>query len=173
MLVGATVLVIAAVAPFVVTQGGGDERASADWPSATTVKATQLKALTAPADARIGDLLDGKPLVVNFFARTCQPCRKEMPAFQSVYQEVRDDVNVIGVSEDLTDDDARTMVRQTGVTFPTYLDGTLETLLRFGGDGLPTTVFVASDGRVADVNLGKLDAVDLREAIEANFGTSR
>ena len=172
VLVGATVLVIAAVAAFVVTRDGGDDQAAADWPSASKVKATQLTALTAAGDTRLGDLLDGKPLVVNFFARTCQPCRKEMPAFQNVYDDVQDEVGLVGVSEDVTEDDARTMVEQTGVTFPTYLDGTLKTLLLFGGNGLPTTVFIAADGRVVDVSLGRLDADDLRDEIEANFGIS-
>jgi thiol-disulfide isomerase/thioredoxin len=170
VLVSATVLVVVAVAAFVVTRDGGGAEASADWPSASKVKATELTALTAPADTRIGDLLGGKPLVVNFFARTCQPCRKEMPAFQRVYDDVQDEVGLVGVSEDVTEDDARTMVEQTGVTFPTYLDGTLKTLLLFGGNGLPTTVFIAPDGRVVDVSLGKLDAGQLRHEIEANFG---
>jgi thiol-disulfide isomerase/thioredoxin len=170
-LVGATVLVIVAVAVFVVTRDG-DDGASADWPSAAKVKATELTALTASGDAKVGDLLDGKPLVLNFFARTCTPCRKEMPAFEQVYGDVQDDVTIVGISEDLTEDDARTMVEQTGVTFPTYIDGTLKTLLLFNGNGLPTTVFIAPDGRVVDVSLGKLDATELRDDIEDSFGIS-
>jgi thiol-disulfide isomerase/thioredoxin len=160
-------VLVVAVGAFVVARGGD----SHDWPSARKVRATELTALVSGReDATVGDLLRGKPLVLNFFARWCQPCLKEMPAFESVHKELGDKVVFAGVSEDLDPHNGQAMVTRTGVSFPTYIDKAQSTLLFFKGVAMPTTVFIKADGTITAVDTGKLDAAKLRRKIDEHFG---
>lgn len=102
-----------------------------------------------------------KPLVVNFFAAWCSPCRAELPDFESVYQEVSDEVNFIGISRDDSPAESLELLADTGVTFRSGWDpdGSL-----FGDLGLlsmPSTLLVERDGVVAEQWSGVLTAEDL------------
>ena len=161
VLLGATVLVVAAAVALVAFRGGDD-----GGPSPDEVRAVELGALGDGSPARIDDLLDGKPLVVNFFAEWCQPCRQEMPDFERVHQELGDEVNVVGVSIDHSGRKGLELVDETGVTYPTYSDSTGEVLAFFEGTQMPTTVFIAADGTVVDTRLQRLGLDELRSEID-------
>jgi thiol-disulfide isomerase/thioredoxin len=169
VLVGATVLVVAGVVAFFVVSrsSGGDHH---DWPSAEKVRATELTALGNGArDTKLGQLLAGRPMVVNFFAKWCNPCQREMPAFEKVHGDLGDQVAFVGISEDLQAGDGRAMAQRTGVTYPTYIDKAQGTLLFFKGLAMPTTVFIDADGTIVDVDTGKMDAAELRHKIDDHF----
>ncbi|HMG39699.1 MAG TPA: TlpA disulfide reductase family protein [Acidimicrobiales bacterium] len=161
VLVGATVLVVAAVVALVAFRGEAD-----DGPSPDEVRAVELGALGDGAPVRLGDLLTDGPVVVNFFAEWCQPCRQEMPAFERVHQERGDDVTIVGVSIDHQARRGLEVVDETGVTYPTYADPTGEVLALFEGTQMPTTVFVNPDGSVAATHMRELEADDLRAEID-------
>ena len=161
VLVGATVLVVAAVVALVAFRGEAD-----DGPSHDEVRAVELGALGDGAPVRLGDLLTDGPVVVNFFAEWCQPCRQEMPAFERVHQERGDEVTIVGVSIDHHARRGLEVVDETGVTYPTYADPTGEVLALFEGTKMPTTVFVNPDGSVAATHMRELEADDLRAEID-------
>lgn len=111
----------------------------------------------------------GRPLVLNFWASWCVPCRKEMPAFESVSSELKGRVEFLGVNEQDTRPGALDLVAKTGVRYPSVVDpgGTL--MSAYGFRGLPNTAFVSPDGEVLEVHFGEINATDLRAAIQRLF----
>jgi cytochrome c biogenesis protein CcmG, thiol:disulfide interchange protein DsbE len=121
-------------------------------------------------DFALPDDLGGRPLVLNVWASWCVPCRKEMPAFQSVYLRAGDTVGFLGV--DYLDEEraARRLVADTGVTYPLAADPKGTEVAKFGVTALPTTLFFSAEGVLRGRRFGELDADRLRAAIGTYFG---
>ena len=93
--------------------------------------------------------LEGKVVVLNFWASWCPPCRFEMPDFETAWNEFRDrGVVFVGVAVSDFEDDARSFAEETGITYPIGFDGEGETAVAYGIKTLPTTVFIDREGRV-------------------------
>ncbi len=123
------------------------------------------------ADADGGDVnlndWSGRPLVINYFAGWCAPCRGEIPAFSQTADAYAPDVAIVGISRDTDTDTWRSFVAETGASFPTFYEGQGEgTFEAVGALGMPTTVFVSADGQVVDVHSGPLTADDLENKIQ-------
>jgi thiol-disulfide isomerase/thioredoxin len=134
----------------------------------------ELQALDAEVSTLDGDPVEladlvGGPLVVNFFAETCPPCVAEMPTFEAIAKEFAPDVTFIGVSEDATADAARRIVATTGITYSVLWDRDGTALTTFQALGMPTTLFVDSDGFILELHTGALSADDLRERLAEHF----
>jgi len=114
--------------------------------------------------------LGGRPLVLNVWASWCVPCRKEMPAFQSVYLRARGMVGFLGV--DYLDEEAaaRRLAADTGVTYPLAADPKGTEVAKLGVTALPTTLFFSADGVLRGRRFGELDADRLRAAIRSYLG---
>ncbi len=120
--------------------------------------------------ATFADLLDGRPLVVNFFASWCAPCRAEMPDFAAVHSDVGDRVDFVGLALQDTPDASAELVELTGVDYPWGLDPNAELFIAFGGFAMPTTVYVSADGEVVGQDNGAIDAGALRNRLDDLFG---
>ena len=133
----------------------------------------ELPAINLPSVAT-GELTaifpQGRPLVINFWFSTCEPCRREMPALQNVSQQLSGTVDVIGVNPNDTADVAAQWAADIGVTFPLYTDRDAELLTKVGVGTMPTTLFVSTDGVVVDTHAGEITTDELRAAITKNFG---
>ena len=111
-------------------------------------------------DIRLSDNF-GKPLVVNFWATWCGYCVEELPAFEEVYKEKGDSVQFIMVN--LTDGKRETLksatafLKEQAFTFPAYFDTYGEALTAYSAYTIPLTLFINSDGTIADKHLGALD----------------
>jgi thiol-disulfide isomerase/thioredoxin len=114
--------------------------------------------------------LRGRPLVLNVWASWCIPCRKEMPAFQSVYQRARGTVGFLGVDYLDEADAARRLAADTRVTYPLAADPKGTEVGKFGVTALPTTLFFSADGVLRGRRFGELDADRLRAAISSYLG---
>ncbi len=113
---------------------------------------------------------DGTPLVVNFFAAWCAPCRSEMPEFEAVHQALDGEVAIVGVSRDSTVGAWQGLVEETGITFDTLYEGQVDGLYRaVEGTFMPTTAFIDGDGEVVHVVAGTLDAERLEELIDTHL----
>lgn len=120
-------------------------------------------------EGRFSDFL-GTPVVVNFFAEWCAPCVAEMPAIQEVFEEYAGEVAFLGINTNDTTDNARRIVRRTGVTYTIAHDESGEGVLAaFEGYVMPTTVFLDADGRVVRVWSGQIEADELRQVIEQDL----
>lgn len=110
------------------------------------------------------------PLVVNFFASWCAPCREELPAFQRLADSGR--VPVLGVATDDRREAALSLAVDLGVRFPTLFDASGEFRRARGEAALPLTLFIDGHGEVTryagpaltDETLGNLVAQRLVSA---------
>lgn len=113
----------------------------------------------------------GKPVVLNFWAGNCPPCRVEMPGFQQVSTEFSGRVIFVGVDVGPflglgTHDDAVTLYRQLGIHYPLAYAVDASPLQLYHVQGMPTTVFLTPTGQVADRVTGILTEDQLRGEIQ-------
>ena len=97
--------------------------------------------------------LQGKPVVLNFWAGLCPPCRAEMPDFQAFYDDNRDSVVVLGIDVGQftllgTQEDARILLNDLGVSYPAGYTEDDTIMRKYEVLGMPTTVFINSRGEV-------------------------
>jgi len=107
----------------------------------------------------------GVPVVLNFWASWCAPCRREMPVLAQVSAELSGRVDFVGIDHQDRREDALELLRETGVSYPTAFDQSGGTARDYELRGLPTTVFIDADGRVLATSLGELTESELRSAI--------
>lgn len=107
----------------------------------------------------------GTPLVVNFWASWCPFCIAEMPGLEAVHQRFGGAVAFLGV--DIQDDRglAADLIERTGVTYEIVEDPDGSLFRDAKGVGMPTTLLVTSDGRVAQKITGPIEADELEEAV--------
>ena len=104
----------------------------------------------------------GRPMVINFWASWCVPCRREAGTLEAAWQAVRGtDVLFVGVDTDDVEADAREFVQAFGVTYPNGLDPTGEITVDFGVIGLPVTFFVNRDGVIERRWVGEISGPQL------------
>ena len=116
---------------------------------------------------------EGRPLVINFWASWCPPCRQESPAFERQWRRYRDTgIQFVGV--DIQDDvsDAEAYVREFGLTFPNGLDPDGKITIDYGVIGLPVTFFVGSSGIVEGRWVGAIPEEKLEEWVKTLVAAS-
>ena len=107
----------------------------------------------------------GKPIVLNFFASWCNPCRSEMPAFQAQYEALSDEVAFVFVSVDNTISDAKKFVDSQGYTFPILHDAAGSASAAYAVRSIPATFFIDRNGTLVAQAVGALSHADLATGI--------
>jgi cytochrome oxidase Cu insertion factor (SCO1/SenC/PrrC family) len=100
--------------------------------------------------------LTGQPLVINFWASYCPPCRAEMPLLQRRVGALTT-VRLVLINEGESSQRARDFLISTGIQQFALLDSDLSVGRAYGVLPLPTTVFVRADGSIAGRQVGELD----------------
>lgn len=108
--------------------------------------------------------LRGTPLVINFWATWCVPCRIEMPELQAIH-EAYPEVSVLAVNLGEPRELIVDWIRYFGLTFDVALDnGDIATLYRLRGQ--PSTYIVAPDGMITSIFYGATNRQSLEAALE-------
>jgi len=143
--------------------------AGAGQPSAPTEgeRAPNFELTTLQGESLSLAGLAGKPVVLNFWASWCAPCRAEMPLFEKTYRAYQDR-GIVFVGAAVEDDvmSARQFASHLGITYPLGLDedGTIARSYRLLG--LPGTMFISRDGRLVRRWAGILDERQLVQFVE-------
>lgn len=129
---------------FTVTDGGGNRVSTAD--------------------------LSGKPVILNFWATWCPPCRSELPAFDKLYRQYGNEVSFMMI--DLTDgyretvEGVKKFISENGYTFPVYYDTEGSAAEAYNVSSIPFTVAVGRNGNIVGTHLGAMSEAALEKLIK-------
>ncbi len=122
-------------------------------------------------------LSTGKPLVLNFWAALCPPCRLEMPDFQEVYEEYQDQIVLLGLDVGPftalgSREEGQALLQDLGITYPAGTTFDEQVIRSFEVLGMPTTLFITPEGQVFEKWTGILTSEKMGELVEALLATS-
>ncbi len=112
----------------------------------------------------------GSPIVLNFWASWCPPCRSEMPHFNEIYAGVQGDVIFMMVDlvdgQQETQADGQQYIVDQGFTFPVFFDNQQLAANAYGITSIPTTFFIDAKGDIITAYNGSISADTLTAAID-------
>ena len=143
-----------------------------------TTKEETVEPVAAPDFKVFNDLGDpvhlsdciGTPVILNFWASWCSPCKGEMPDFEAAYQTYGQEIQFMMIN--LTDGDRETVasakdfIAEAGYTFPVFFDTELSAAMAYGTNSIPATYFVNGEGNLVAYGIGPLNL----EALETGIG---
>lgn len=100
--------------------------------------------------------LEGKGVMLNFWATYCEPCEAEMPYMESLYPEYADDIEIVAVSLDASDLVIHRFIDKYDLTFPIVHDTNSDVLDLYNVGPIPSTFFIDADGEIVDIVAGAL-----------------
>lgn len=112
----------------------------------------------------------GKPIIVNFWASWCGPCKMEMPDFNEAYQALNEEITFLMVN--MTDGSRETVevassfIEESGYSFPIYYDTAYSAAITYSVSSLPTTYFIDADGNLIAHARGAIDEATLQKGID-------
>jgi cytochrome c biogenesis protein CcmG/thiol:disulfide interchange protein DsbE len=124
-----------------------------------------------PARAALGDgrvslaELRGHPIVLNFWASWCVPCKAEAPRLAAAAKSHAGDVVFLGIGVQDFKSDARRFLRKYGANYVSVRDGGDSTYSAYGLTGLPETYYLDARGRIVAHDLGEVSDEDLEAGI--------
>ena len=140
------------------------QRASSAETTTGRLPPLQLSCLTPGPTIDLA-ALSGRPVLVNLWASWCGPCREEMPALQAAHEQYGEQVQFLGVDSKDTTEAGAAFLDDIGVTYPQVVDPEGELLNHLGVPGLPVTVLLDEEGRIAATHIGQLDSESIEELL--------
>jgi cytochrome c biogenesis protein CcmG, thiol:disulfide interchange protein DsbE len=107
----------------------------------------------------------GRPLIVNFFASWCPPCKTETPLLARFYRGEKGRVALVGLDENDVLGNATSFTRADGVTYPVGWDPQFGIGTAYGVNALPQTFFLDARHRIVDRIFGAITLADLHRGI--------
>ena len=146
------------------------------WMALTGLLAACSPSSTPLADGTHADWShwDGRPIVLNYWAEWCAPCRHEIPELNALHRERAETGTVIlGVNYDgITGDRLTSLVERMRIEFPVLVDDPIYRWDYARPEVLPTTVIVGSDGIVQEILIGPQTRESIRAALRSDAAGS-
>jgi thiol-disulfide isomerase/thioredoxin len=150
---------------------GADKEMAADFP----IIVSQGQDILGGDQVAMASLVGERPVVLNFWAAECPPCRAELPEFQEFHEEYGDRILVLGVdlgqfTNQGTTEQGLELLAELGVHIPAGYTEDAQILPKYTVLGLPTTVFINADGSIHNKWTGALNKETLIEKAEEMLG---
>ena len=171
--VAAVLLLAVVLAAVALMQLGGDDEDEAAEPAAggfVNEGAVAPDFTLTSLDGEAVSLSDyaGRPVLINFWASWCPPCREEFPVLAGARTAYLDDgFEVLGVTRNDQPDLSQKFVDEAGAEWPILPDGEDAAWELYGAVGLPTSYFVDGEGVVQRVHIGPVNEEQLAEHLAA------
>jgi cytochrome c biogenesis protein CcmG/thiol:disulfide interchange protein DsbE len=107
----------------------------------------------------------GQPLIVNFFASWCPPCKKETPLLATFYRAEKGKVALVGLDENDVVGNATSFTRADGVSYPVGWDPQFSVGSAYGVSALPQTFFLNARHQIVDRIFGAVTLTELNQGI--------
>jgi cytochrome c biogenesis protein CcmG, thiol:disulfide interchange protein DsbE len=117
---------------------------------------------------RLSDLR-GTPVVLNFWATWCPPCRSEMPELQAASQRLAGQVTIVGVDQAETPAQVQAFATQFGITYPIPLDQNADASRLYRVRSLPTTFFIDRFGIIRQMQIGPVTEATLAQLLKTIY----
>lgn len=112
----------------------------------------------------------GKPVVLNFWASWCAPCKEEAPLLENTWKQVQaqgKDLVILGIDFQDSKNDSLSFLQSYSITYPTALDADGSVASKYGITSLPQTIFINRDGTVTGKVARELTAQALSSGIQS------
>ena len=149
--------------------GPGADSKALSGPAGSPAPNFALPSLRDSRHALSLEAFRGRPLVINFWASWCVPCRTEMPVLEASFRTEGNKVAFVGIDVNDTSSAARAFLRQVHVTYPVAFASSTSISTGYDLFGLPTTVFISPSGKILGRHLGQLDTATLHAALHEAF----
>lgn len=150
-------------------EGTGAKEAEKENSEENTSAAPDFTVENAEGEKVTLSSFEGKPVILNFWASWCSPCKTEMPDFQAAYDTYGEDIQFMMVN--MTDGARETrqsgedFIKEQGFTFPVFYDVDLEAAYAYYVTSIPTTYFIDAEGNIEAAGRGMLDSEALEKGI--------
>ena len=165
LLIFAAILAAAAIACSSNDDSNNDfvsSTSSGDLAPDLTVAMFQGQDVVGGEKVTLNGLIGGRPIVLNFWAGLCPPCRAEMPDLQEFNEDFQDRALLLGV--DLgqftglgNTDDAKKLLSDLAITYPAGFTSDSDVIRNYQVLGMPTTIFIDREGRIFNRWTGALN----------------
>lgn len=106
----------------------------------------------------------GKPIVLNFWASWCPPCREELPALMELAR-AHPEIQIVGINLQDAASDARELQQEIGFDWPSITDADGEIQRQLGVIGMPTTFFLDAEHRITGQVVGGTDVAGFEQGL--------
>ena len=174
LIIGGIAVVIVGLLAFAIVQGIRESGSGGDF----SFEVYQGSEVLGGDELNFSDVLAlGKPVVLNFWAGDCPPCRAEMPAFQRVHERRKADVIFLGLDVGVFTglgmrDSALRLLNELGITYPAGAPPNRSATVRYSVVSMPTTVFFDASGQILDRIDGALSEFRLATEIDELLAAS-
>jgi cytochrome c biogenesis protein CcmG, thiol:disulfide interchange protein DsbE len=108
----------------------------------------------------------GRPVVINFWASWCGPCKIEHPVLEWGAAQFGSQAQFLGIVFEDTEENAQGFLQDMGASFPQLIDPRSRISVDYGVSGVPETYFITADGIIMTKHVGPIDPQTLHQRIQ-------